>query len=193
MPKKLPSRIFFTGVPGSKWSGIAQILEQLDGINTSDHNEQRTYIHSQYSGHKGAYFGKGMEYEPRLDADYIDSAWAQPGGCRIVKSHEWSEILADVHSAFPEDWIMLVHRQHKPSLEWWLEAGGYGISYPNYTAYEDMPATIKNQNQAMMRWVFSHSCKLERFNPYWVEREFEQSIDFDHTPWEDVFVTLWRP
>ena len=189
----LPNRIFFTGAPGSRWSGIAQILESLDGFNTSDRTPEREYNHSAYSGHVGAYFGPGMEFEPRLDAEYIDQAWAQPGGCRLIKSHEWSEMLADVHTEFPLDWIMLVHRQHKPSLKWWLEAGGYNITYPNYTAYEDMSATIKQQNQAIMKGVFAKNCTLERFTPYWLEREFGQVINFDYDRYEDVFVTLWRP
>lgn len=189
----LPDRIFFTGVPGSRWSGIAQIIEKLDGFNTSDRAPEREYKHKEYSGHVGAYFGPGMEFEPKLDAEYIDQAWAHLTGCRVVKSHEWSEMLHDVHAVFPQDWIMLVHRQYKPSLEWWLEAGGYSITYPNYTAYQDMTATIKLQNQAIMRWVFEKSCKLERFNPHWVEREFGQSIDFDSSKYEDVFVTLWKP
>ena len=189
----LPNKIFLTGVPGSRWSGIAQVVEQLNGMNTSDRRPDREYSHTAFSGHKGAYFGPGMEFEPILDNDYINSAWAQPDGCKLVKSHEWSEMLADVHHAFPEDWIMLVHRQHKPSLDWWVEAGGYNISYPNYTSYKDMEATIKSQNQSIMRWVFAKTCKLERFTLFWVEREFDQSIDFDASPWEDVFVTLWKP
>ena len=189
----LPNRIFFSGAPGSRWSGIAQVLESLDGFNTSDRTPEREYRHSAYSGHKGAYFGPGMEFEPLLDADYIDSAWTQLGGCCIVKSHEWSEMLPKVHAAFPTDWIMLVHRQHKPSLEWWLEAGGYNITYPKYTAYQDMQATIKRQNQGIMRWVFEKGCRLERFTTHWVEREFEQSIEFDSSKYEDIFVTIWKP
>lgn len=189
----LPDRIFFSGAPGSRWSGIAQILESLDGFNTSDRTPEREYNHSAYSGHVGAYFGPGMEFEPKLEADYIDQAWTQLGDCRLIKSHEWSEMLPDVHDAFPEDWIMLVHRQHKTSLEWWLEAGGYNITYPNYTAYKDMPATIKRQNQGIMRWVFEKNCKLERFTPFWVEREFDQRINFDSNKYEDIFVTLWKP
>ena len=193
MKTQLPERIFLSGAPGSRWSGIAQVLESLQGFNTSDRTPEREYSHSTYSGHKGAYFGPGMEFEPQLDTAYIDQAWTQPGGCRLIKSHEWSEMLVDVRSAFPLDWIMLVHRQYKPSLEWWLEAGGYNISYPNYTAYENMPATIKRQNQGIMKWVFEKSCKLERFTPFWVEREFGQTVDFDANKYQDVFVTLWKP
>jgi len=38
---QLPNRLFFTGVPGSRWSGISQNLELLDGVNTSDQNFER--------------------------------------------------------------------------------------------------------------------------------------------------------
>jgi len=193
MMMQLPNRIFLSGAPGSRWSGIAQVLESIHGFNTSDRTPGREYYHGAYSGHVGAYFGPGMEFEPCLVADYIDSAWSKPGGCRVVKSHEWCEMLQDVHTTFPKDWIMLVYRQHKPSLEWWLEAGGYSITYPDYTAYSNMPSIIKRQNQAIMRWVFEHSCKLERFTPSWVKREFDQNIDFDSAKYEDVFVTLWKP
>lgn len=193
MKSNLPERIFLSGAPGSRWSGIAQVLEQLPGFNTSDRTPEREYSHSEYSGHKGAYFGPGMEFEPILDVDYIDSAWTHSNGCRIVKSHEWCEMLQDVHNTFPKDWILLVHRQHKQCYNWWTAAGGYDISYPNYSSYDDLPTIIKRQNQAIMRWVFEKHCPLERFNPYWVEREFDQNIDFDASPWEDVFVTLWKP
>jgi hypothetical protein len=59
----LPNRIFLTGVPGSRWSGIAQTLESLNGFNTGDRTPAREFSHSGFTGHKGAYFGKGMEYE----------------------------------------------------------------------------------------------------------------------------------
>jgi len=189
----LPNRIFFTGVPGSRWSGIAQILESLPGFNTSDRTPEREYKHNSYSGHVGAYFGPGMEFETMLNAEHIDQAWTKPGGCKLIKSHEWSEMLADLHHVFPEDWIMLVYRQHRPSLKWWLEAGGYNITYPNYSAYKDMSATIKQQNRAIMQWVFDKNCTLERFTPFWIEREFGQIVDFDYSKYEDVFVTLWKP
>jgi hypothetical protein len=112
----LPNRIFFTGVPGSRWSGIAQTLEQLDGFNTSDRTPARSYNHNQYSGHKGAYFGTGMELEAYLDERYIDYAWAEQGGTRIVKSHDWAYKLDLVRQQFPNDWIMLVIDQTWPAM-----------------------------------------------------------------------------
>ena len=99
---KLPNRLFFTGVPGSRWSGISQNLELLDGVNTSDQNFEREYDHHGFTGHKGAYFGTGMEFEPVLNEDYIDGAWKYPdAGCKIVKSHEWAYHLNSILSSFP--------------------------------------------------------------------------------------------
>ena len=35
---QLPNRLFFTGVPGSRWSGISQNLELLDGVGDGAHD-----------------------------------------------------------------------------------------------------------------------------------------------------------
>ena len=175
---QLPDRIFFAGAPGSKWNNIVEILYTLKGVNTSDNN---TVV------------GTGMQFEPKLDANYIDSVWDDSAECKIVRSHEWCDQLNNVHNAFPNDWIMLVHRQQKTSLTTWLELGGYSITYPDYSDYQDMSATIKRQNQGIMKWVFEKNCKLERFSPFWVEREFGQSIKFDQTLFDDVFVTIYKP
>ena len=71
----LPNRIWFTGVPGSRWSGIAQTLEQISGMNTTDRTPEREYNHHQYSGHKGAYFGKGMEFPALVIDSHVDQAF----------------------------------------------------------------------------------------------------------------------
>jgi hypothetical protein len=95
----LPNRIFFTGVPGSRWSGVAQTLETIPGFNTSDRTPARTYSHHAYSGHQGAYFGYEMEFEPHVlwtGPEYIDQAWLEPGGTRLVKSHNWTDRFDDI-------------------------------------------------------------------------------------------------
>ena len=150
---QLPNKIFFTGVPGSRWSGIARILENIPGINTSDNNDNRVYTHNKYSGHTGAYFGERMEYNAWLDNDYIDQAWAEPGGCKIVKSHDWAYILENIKPRFPDAWIMLVYRPDFTSYSWWHEAGAFNIKYPNYSWYENstkMMAEIAIQNLSLI-------------------------------------------
>ena len=123
----LPNRIFLTGVPGSRWSGIAQTLESIPGFNTTDRTPARTYTHHSYTGHQGAYFGPGMELECSFDADHIDTAWTETGGTRLVKSHDWAYVLPEVERHFPDDWIMLVYRPDMASYAWWHEAGGFQI------------------------------------------------------------------
>ena len=76
----LPNHIYFTGVPGCRLSGIAQIIESIPGMNTSDRTPAREYNHHSYTGHKGAYFGRDMEFEPLADDDYVDQAWTEQIG-----------------------------------------------------------------------------------------------------------------
>jgi hypothetical protein len=189
---KLPNRIFFTGVPGSRWSGIAQTLEKMSGMNTSDRTPEREYDHHSYTGHKGAYFGPGMEFEPILDSNYIDRAWTEPQGCRLVKSHEWSYYLGEIRQKFPDDWIMMVYRPDMSSYAWWHEAGGFQIKYPNYTSYQNsgmMLSEIMKQNSCILEFGMLNKCKWEYFTTEWIFNNFGQSIKVNKT-FSDILVTL---
>lgn len=191
---QLPNRIFFTGVPGSRWSGIAQTLEQLDGFNTSDRTPEREYLHNQYSGHRGAYFGKGMELEPVLSPIYIDSAWAQSGGTRIIKSHDWAYNLAEVKKKFTNDWIMLVYRPDMASYAWWHEAGGFNIKYPSYTVYKDsttMLGEIAKQNNSILEFAYENDLTWNYFTSKWIKDNFNQDLKVNKR-WSDILVTLLK-
>ena len=191
---KLPDRLFFTGVPGSRWSGIAQTLEQLDGFNTSDRTPERDYSHTGFTGHKGAYFGPGMEFDSVLDPAVLDSAWTQSGGTRIVKSHNWAYKLHDVKETFPNDWIMLVYRPDMPSYTWWHEAGGFNIKYPDYKWYNNstgMMSEIATQNKKMLEFAHEQDLTWNYFTPRWIEQNFGQHIEVKQT-WSDILVTLLR-
>ena len=151
----LPNRIFLTGVPGSRWSGIAQTLEKMSGMNISDRTPEREYDHHSYTGHKGAYFGTQMEFEPILDENYIDQAWTKNIGCKLVKSHEWSNHLDEISKKFPDDLIMMIYRPDMISYAWWHEAGGFQIKYPNYSAYKNsgvMLSEIMKQNSCILEF-----------------------------------------
>lgn len=189
---KLPEHIFFTGVPGSKWSGIAQVLETLPGFNTSDRTENRKYSHPAYGGHQGSYFGRSMEFESYLNPEYINSVWKEPGGCKIVKSHEWAEKLHLVKQLFPDDWIMLVYRPDMSSYAWWHEAGGFNIKYPDYSSYKNsagMLAQISIQNAAILEFAYSHNLTWNYFTSKWIEENFGQSVALTKT-WPDILVTI---
>jgi hypothetical protein len=190
----LPNRIFLTGVPGSRWSGIAQTLESIPGFNTTDRTPARTYSHHSYTGHQGAYFGPGMELECSFDADYIDGAWTEPGGTRLVKSHDWAYVLHEVEDHFPADWIMLVYRPDMTSYAWWHEAGGFNIKYPNYTQYKNsinMLGEISNQNSHILEFACNHNLTWSYFTTSWIESNFNQTIEVKNK-WSDILVTLLK-
>jgi hypothetical protein len=188
----LPDRIFFTGVPGSRWSGIAQILESIPGFNISDRAPERIYDHHSYTGHIGAYFGQGMEFNPVLDPVYLDQAWKEPGGTRLVKSHDWAHTLSAIKKQFPNDWIMLVYRPDMVSYAWWHEAGGFQIKYPCYNEYKNslgMLAAITQQNEEILRYACEKKSRWEYFTPEWVYEHFGHWVNVPKT-YPDILVTI---
>lgn len=164
----------------------------MSGMNTSDRTPEREYDHHSYTGHKGAYFGPGMEFELILDEDYIDQAWLQPGGCKLIKSHEWSYYLGEIREKFPDDWIMMIYRPDMVSYAWWHEAGGFQIQYPNYSAYKNssnMLSEIMKQNSCILEFGRLNKCKWEYFTSEWISENFGQDIVIDKT-FSDILVTL---
>lgn len=191
---KLPNRIFLTGVPGSRWSGIAQTLESLTGFDISDRTPEREFTHNGFTGHKGAYFGHGMEFESYLDPRYIDNAWKDQSGCKIVKSHDWSTKLQTIREVFPTDWIMLVYRPDMASYAWWHQAGGFDIKYPNYSKYENsakMMGMIAEQNANILKFAYQYNLTWNYFTPNWIEQNFKQHIEVNQQ-WSDILVTLLK-
>jgi hypothetical protein len=191
---ELPKRIFFTGVPGSRWSGIAQTIESLDGFNTSDRTPNREYSHNGFSGHKGAYFGHLMEFEPVLDADYIDQAWTDSNGTKVIKSHDWAYRLNEIKIQFSNDWIMLVYRPDMTSYSWWHEAGGFNIKYPNYTWYKNsttMLGEIIKQNACILEFAQKYDLTWNYFTTNWIQSNFKQTIEVKNKC-TDILVTLLK-
>lgn len=189
-----PNRIFFTGVPGSRWSGIAQTLEKLSGFNTSDRTHSPEYSHNGFSGHKGVYFGQSQDWAAQLDSDYLDSAWPQAGGTRLIKSHDWAYRLDDVHRFCKStgDWIMLVYRPDMASYTWWHEAGGFNITHPRYDHYIDhvgMLAGITRENQCILEFGHRHDATWNHFTAEWIKKNFSQDVSVDKT-WPDILVSL---
>ncbi len=188
----LPDRIFFTGVPGSRWSAIAQTLEDLPGFNVSDRTDWREYNHEGFSGHKGAYFGRGMEFEPIIDPFFIDQAHQTRDGTRLIKSHDWAYSLDEIKEVFPDDWIMLIYRPDMPSYAWWHQAGGVNIKYPDYTEYENsvkMMHEISAQNDAILKFAHKHNAQWSHFNSQFIENHFSTTMALD-SPHYDILVTI---
>ena len=178
----LPQRIFMVGVPGSRWSGIAQNIEDnIPGFNTTDRDPQRTYAHHNFSGHLGAYFGTGWEFDTNLGSKNLDAPYTHTNGTRILKSHEWAYQLDDIREQYPQDWIMLVHRPDLSAYAWWHEAGGFTIKYPKYSPYYrdsiNMLAEITKMNNAIFAFSQKHDLAWHHISSHWIEATFGRAVE----------------
>jgi len=188
----LPKRIFFSGAPGSRWSGVAQLIETVPGMNTSDRTPERTFVFKPFSDHLGAYFGSGMEFSLDLSVQNVDAAHATNGGCRLIKAHEWSYHLDDIKSLYKDDWIMLVYRPDVISFAWWNGAGGFNITYPKYHAFRDatnMMSEISKINQTMLEFGHKYDAEWRYLTPRWIQENFGIDREVDHK-FRDMLVTI---
>lgn len=189
----LPKKIFFTGAPGSYWSGIAQIIEQVPGIDTSDHSEERQYVRPGFTGHKGAYFGDGMEFPSTLNDINLNAPWNYSDSTHIIKSHEWAEqYLNTIKTLYKSDWVMLVYRPTDRCLAWWFEAGGFNITYPNYSSYknvEGMRHRIELANSNMLEFAYKYNAQWNYFTEQWIEEHFGVRVPVTKN-YTDVLVTV---
>lgn len=174
---------------------MAQTIELVPGMNTSDRTPGRDYTHDRYGGHKGAYFGAGMEFDTHLTVDNIDQAHLTHAGCRLIKSHDWAYQLPETHAAFPDDWLMLVYRPTLESNAWWHQAGGFNITYPKYDIYQDsmtMLFEIQRQNAALLKFAHDHKLSWTNFSVDWIADNFGHRvapISFDTS---DILVTILK-
>lgn len=178
----LPDKIFMIGAPGSRWSGIAQNIEDaVPGFNVTDRCDRRTYRHHNFTGHLGAYFGTGWEFDTSLDQVNLDAPFLYTTGTRILKSHEWAYQLDEIRDRYLEAWIMLVYRPDMSCYSWWHEAGGFTISYPDYHVYyrdsANMLCEIVRQNQAIMRFAQKHDLTWRHISGQWIEEHFGQYVE----------------
>jgi hypothetical protein len=169
----LPEMIFFTGVPGSRWSGIAQEIKSSGQYNCTDRAEHRNYTHNGFSGHCDAYYGTGMEFpcnpeEGGLDHSNLCAPYSnsdESHGCKLLMSHEWPYYFDEIMDRYPEAWIQLVYRPDWNSFLWWKQAGGFDITYPNYDWYESdyfMTVRIKEQNELILDFGQKHSVQWQQ-------------------------------
>ncbi len=154
--------IFFTGVPGSRWSGIAQEIKIKYKLNTTDRAEHRVYKHGEFSGHMDSYFGTGMEFpadpaDNGLDKNNLDAPFADPAaGNKLLLSHEWPYYFENIVNRYPGCIIQLIYRPDQNSFDWWKQAGGFDITYPNYDWYKNdqvMMERIQEQNQLILMFA----------------------------------------
>jgi hypothetical protein len=164
--------ILVAGAPGSKWSSVVKNIYWSEDIDHTDYSEKRTYWHdadtpgTKQLMHTGAYFDPGMEFDNGRDN------WDRPfsgTGHRIIKSHTFAHQLDELKTlGYP---IVLVYRSHLECYDWWMQAGGFGITYPNYRDYykdpENMWTEIKRQNVDIKIFIQKNieriTCPMDNF------------------------------
>jgi len=142
--------ILMTGAPGSKWSSVAQNIYQSPDIDQSDSTPDRAY-NKGVVRHIGSYFDPGMEFSNTRDN------WDLPfsgKGKRIIKSHTFAHNLDQLKTlGFP---IVMVYRNDIECFNWWNDAGGFDITYPNYSYFKDqdtMWTHIQSENKDTMQFI----------------------------------------
>jgi hypothetical protein len=167
--------VFVAGAPGSKWSAIAHALMYADGVNTSDLDLSRTYEGTSKALHFGNYFGPGMEFGDKfVDLTSYDRTrllkefalpYSAPGGIKLLKSHLFCRHLTFLAQTFPAASFLLVHRPDKDCLDWWTQAGGFSISFPDYSWYgntDRMARQIALDNEGILSFAQQRGVALTR-------------------------------
>ena len=183
----LPERIWCTGAPGSRWAGVVQKVEDKcpEYFNTTDRlapGRERDMCNANFTPaapkgfHKGAYYGEGMEFESKVDGDYVDQPFdLEHKGCRMIKSHEWAHKLPEIKEKYPNDWIWLIYRPDDACFAWWYQLGGFNINYPDYTHFQNQSrimACIKEQNYNMLNFAYGFNATWNYMSTEWVKQEF---------------------
>ena len=194
--------IFVTGVPGSKWSGFSQeFRDTWPDIDNSDCADPRKrYTHNDFSGHKGNYYGPNDLYGNWLDEEFgtreqwlweIERSFTGDNPVKLVLSHNFAYYLEDLKTQFPESKVVMCYRPDRESYEWWHQAGGWEIHYPDYTWYIDnvtMQQEIMKQNKAMLAFAEANNVEFTRPDVDFFRTHFDRDIDFTFDKDVDVAV-----
>ena len=198
---------FLVGAPGSRWSGVAQLLTDNFNYNKSDEMEHRQYVHGKFTGHKGSYFGPGMELGEdfhRLEESYAnrlrfqamcDSAFHNPQSVqtKMIKCHQFAYGLDWLKKNVPNSNILLVKRDSGEAFDWWKEAGGWGITYPKYDWYMN-DKTMRSRIQTEIRLAnefVNKNAKWSQFTEEWLTENFgTHSITVPTDKYHDTEVCL---
>jgi hypothetical protein len=200
---------FLVGAPGSRWSGIGQLITDNFNYNKSDETPERTYVHGEFSGHKGSYFGPGMENGNdfhRLEQSYIDryrfgrmcdSPFTDKDSdkTKMIKCHQFAYGLDWLKENIRLSNILLVKRDSDQSFNWWKQAGGWDITYPDYSWYVDdvhMRQFIATEIKLANEFVHKTDNEWEKFDLEWLTDNFGEHSIKDITNKDDVEVCLIR-
>ena len=181
------SYIFLVGAPGSRWSSVAAHIYESFDIDQTDASPEREYLggpafNDYKAKHSGSYFDPGMEFGNWFDnidkrnKKQNESEFNKPFSgilrrdkYRIIKSHTLAHNLQYIKTEWPNSKIVLAYRTNKKCFDWWMQAGGFEISYPNYEWYENekkMKAEIALQNKNIKAFMAVNKAKFNAIDSF---------------------------
>lgn len=179
--------IWFTGVPGSKWSGVDIQLRNMLPCDRTDETPDRVFYHrvnrpgDKNNGHRGSYWGPGMgcgEHwtnlhhltKERLETD-IEGVF-HGEGFRVLKSHFFARHhnLDWIWHNFKDDWMILLYRESQSSFSWWANVMDFGEGhYPDYTPgykdYNTMRPKLFEENEAILDFGLKMGMQFKKWDP----------------------------
>ena len=184
--------IFFTGAPGSRWSGVSQtIRDNWENVDNTDLTEDKKYTHHKYSGHVGNYYGPGMANGQWLEESFgtnrmweeeINKSYSGPeDSWKLILSHNFAYYLEQIKKQYPDSKLVMCYRPDKVCYDWWHEAGGWDISWPDYSWYENnnkMWEEIVCQNRAILEFVYKHKLPFRKPGREWFRNTWGVDRDF---------------
>ena len=204
--------IFLTGVPGSRWGRIENMLyKTCDIVDTScklpyhqdlpSHGTQHIYTFwGPYHQHGEGFDRLDLLGPERVMAE-IDAAYDDNDDrpVRIIRCHWFSYQLDWIAENMPWVDILMVLREPEMSYRWWHESGGWDISYPNYTWYGSdtvVRRQIDVETKLMVEFIREQGLRID-FNlsqpEKWLETHmpevmYEINSNIDINPLDN---TLW--
>lgn len=192
--------VWFTGAPGSKWSGSANILQAIAKLNfnITDRSPEREYRHTgptelaKSITHTGVYFGPGHGFGENFDKldvlkisdveDTIIAEWKEPEqGKLLVKSHFFSHHLDYIANTWVNSPIIMIVRPNHKCESGWFGAGGWDIKYPNYKPFykddETMKFMIAEHNRKIYEFCKFRNISLAKLNTDYLKHTFNWSVD----------------
>jgi hypothetical protein len=161
--------IFLTGVPGSRWGRIEQMMYQVsDLVDTSCRQNHQQNLPAHSTRHIYTFWGPFHEHGDQFDQlsllgpdrvmAEIDAAYdpADSRPYRIIRCHWFSYQLDWIRTNMPWVDIIMMFREPEMSFRWWHESGGWDISYPNYAWYSNdlvLRRQIMTEHKLMLKFM----------------------------------------
>lgn len=209
-------RIWFTGIPGSKWSGIDIQMRLVLPSDRTDETPDRIFYHranrpgDPNNGHRGSYWGPGMGCgEDWTDFNHmskeqilqdIDDVFTGDG-YRIIKSHFFARKfnLEYIWNNFPGDYIVLCYKEPQSSFAWWsnvmdFSEGHFPDYRPGYTDYNTMRSLLWTESVKITDFAIKKGIQFKEYNPVTAFEDIEgydyeaaKDLKINHEP-NDVFI-----